>query len=226
MNMDLMVMEYKRTKDQGTLRQIINEFAPLIGKTVNMFDNAPIGNDVIETRAKILLMEAIASYEPSKGHFASHAQNYMKGMNRIVNNSSIMYIPESRTGKLTAFQETYDDFWSDHNRGPTHEEMADKMSIPESEVKMLSQETNRRLLYGADIEGSIINQLDDEGSLLEFVYNRLDDDNAKKVLEMKMGLHGISTAKTNGEIAARLNMSESNVRKISDKIIEAIRRYE
>jgi len=226
MNIDDKVLQYQRTKDPGILKGILDEFNPLVKSTANKFKNVTMPGGIIEANGRILLTDAVKTFDKRKGHFASHAKNYMKGMDRIVNDTSILYIPQSRTSKLVAYEDAHQNFEDTHHRSPTHAEMADIMSLNVAEVKRLSQETGRRLLYGKEIDATIVNSVTDDTTLLEFIYNRLDDEKLKQLLKYKFGLHGSKAIDKNVEIAIMMNVSESYIRKMNDKLIGIIREYE
>jgi len=224
-NMDDKVLKYQRTKDQALLKEILDEFTPLVKSTANRFSRVVMPSGIIEANGRILVADAVNTFDKSKGHFASHAKNYMKGTERFVNDASIMYVPQHRIGKLTVYEDVYMEFENKHHRPPTREEMADKMSLSVAEVKRLSQETGRRLIYGVEVDALVASSLTNNDTLLEFIYNKLQDPKLKELFKYKFGLHGSEEISKNVDIAILMGVSESYIRKMNEKLIGIVKEY-
>jgi DNA-directed RNA polymerase specialized sigma subunit len=221
---DNLIINYKKTKDKKILSEILQKYKPLIGSTANRYSTSMIPRHILEGEAKLLLAQAIETFDPHSGHFASHVANYMKGMNRVVNNASPLYIPQDRASKYSLFNNTRDDLERQLKRPPTHDEMADQLKWSTGDVNRMVIETGKTLIVGDEIQDSLKDSFLNKGNLLEFVYNKLNQ-NEKLVLEHSFGLHGKMELSTNADIATKIGVSQTMVRKMKDKIIKAIEEY-
>lgn len=225
MTAEEMALKYQKNNDKDALSSLFNQYDPLIRSTVNAFSGSTVPRDLLIPEAKIMVASAAKSFNPNKGNITTHIQNHLKGMQRIVNNASTLYIPEARTSLISAFKSEYDDLFKKLKRNPTNAELADSLSLPLKEVGRLAQETMKTIIpQDEDIVGHIAPHIIDDDHLLEFVYNRCSDIE-KKVMGRVYGMHGKRKMKTNVAIGDDVGLSESGVRNVKDRIAEKIEEY-
>jgi len=217
--------KYQKYGDAAALQEIISNFDPLIKQRVSVYGQT-IPAYLLEPEAKILLLKAVKSYDESKGTLSSHINNYMQGLSRVVNNASPVYVPQARVNMLKSFEDEQEEMTNILHRPPTYKEMSDKMSLSVNDIIRLGQETKRTLITGEELPEYINHNAINGDSLLEFVYNKLSDPGEKKLLEMIYGMHGVASVRSNNLMAAELNVSETTIRNMKDKLIEAIKEYE
>jgi DNA-directed RNA polymerase specialized sigma subunit len=226
MNNEELLASYRVNHDKDALHKLIKNYNPLIRKNALKF-SANIPQEVLELEGKIIVKRAIDSYNPALGSLSGHIDQNLKGLHRIANSYSPVYIPETRVNIIGAYKDEIDILENTLKRPPTYAEIADKMSIPVSEIKKLSQEVGRSLIA----EGDMPDYIEGMGGinankLLEFVYNKTTDPKERKVIEMTYGLNNTPIAKNNKVIALQLGVSETTVRNLKDNIINNIKRYE
>ena len=226
MSNEELALHYQKEHDDKSIQEIYHNFQPLIISTTKAYGGGILSSEILEPEAKILITQAVNTFQPQKGSLSGHIKNYMKGINRIVNVASPIYIPEARASKMRMFTEERNILTKKLKRDPTYEEMADRLSLNINEIKRFSQESGKTLMSGGEIQETAIDHIINDKYFLEFVYNHLGDPNEKKVLEMVYGLHGTKTLKTNIAMAQKLGLSESGVRKIKDRIIKVVKEYE
>lgn len=225
MTAEEMALKYQKNGDHGVLSSLFKQYDPLIRSTVNSYAGSTVPRSLLVPEAKIMVASAAKSFDPNKGNITSHIQNHLKGMQRIVNQTSTLYIPEARTSLISAFRSEYDDLSKKLKRPPTNKELADSLSIPLKDVEKLNQEAMKTVIHqDEDIVGHISPHIIDDDHLLEFVYNRCSDIE-KKVMGHVYGLHGKRKMKTNVAIGDEVGLSESGVRNVKDRIAEKIEEY-
>ncbi len=220
-----MAMKFQKDGDQDALRELFHQYEPLIKSTINSFAGSTVPKELLIPEAKIMVMKAAKSFDPNKGNITTHIQNNLKGMHRVVNSASTLYIPESRTNLITPFISEFEDLSKTLKRYPTDAEMADALSLPLAEIKKLSQETSKKIIsQGEDIVPQVVHHIIDDDHLLEFVYNQ-SKGNEQKVMEYVYGMHGKGAMKTNKAIGDAIGLSEAGVRGVKDRIAEKIKEY-
>jgi len=221
---DEIISKYKENRDKKILADVLKEYNPLVESTVTRYSTSGIPAPILKGEAQLLLVDAMDTYNEGNGHFATHASNYLKGMNRMVNNASPIYMPQERANKVKLFLDTQEKMEKKLRRPPTKYELADELKWNATEVERMSQETKRRLLVGGEIEGELKNAFFDKDATIEFVRNRLSE-KEQTVLDYTFGIHGKRELPTNARIAQEMGISQTMVRKIKDKIIKNIREY-
>lgn len=205
--------------------QLNKQYSPLIEKTVSQYKNTGIPEGILRMKSKMLLKQAINTYEPSKGNFTVHLQNNLMGMNRYVNNASTIYIPEIRANRYKKYTSAVDDLSLKLDRTPTLDEISDHLHMPREEIERMSQETGKKLLVGDDYETDVGHRFFDHQALLDFVHKKTDDPMEKEILEHTFGLNGKPMIDNNMELAKKYGVSEGTIRNKKEKLIERIGLY-
>ncbi len=206
---------------------VLKKYQPLINSTVNRFSGSTIPKNLLRLQAEILVGEALNTFDPQKGPLANHVSNYMKSMNRFVNEASPIYIPEERSQKFGKFTSEVATFEEKVGRKPTYEEMADRLKMGIGDIKRLSEETGRKLTSDISFADNITMAFDptfNEKNFLDMVYNKLENSDEKKILALTYGIHGYPRLSTNEQIAQRVGVSESTIRRKKDNIITVMRK--
>jgi len=185
-------------------RDILKQYKPLIDSTVRAYSgNVPA--NLVQLEAEIIARNAIRSYDPNRASLGTHLKTQLKQMNRIINDASPIYIPESRASKYNKYLTIRENKERSLGREPTISEMADAMHMNVNDIKMS---------YDPGF-----NELD----VLERLHKNISDQKSKEILEHVFGIHNKPVLKTNRELAKVTNLSESGVRKKKDKIIAELK---
>jgi DNA-directed RNA polymerase specialized sigma subunit len=206
-------------------RDILKQYKPLIDSTVRAYSgNVPA--NLVQLEAEIIARNAIRSYDPNRASLGTHLKTQLKQMNRIINDASPIYIPESRASKYNKYLTIRENKERSLGREPTISEMADAMHMNVNDIKMLSKETNTKLITDENIPNAYHMSYDpgfNELDVLERLHKNISDQKSKEILEHVFGIHNKPVLKTNRELAKVTNLSESGVRKKKDKIIAELK---
>lgn len=207
--------------------EVFKQYRPLIDSTVSAYSgNVPA--DLVRLEAEIIVAKAIGSFDPTKGTMGTHLKTHLKQMNRVINEASPIYIPESRAFKYNKFLTVREELEKSLKRPPTHNEMAQSMQMDIRDIKRLSVETNKKLITDSSIPDAYSIGYDpsfNKDRALEQIYSNLTDPNSRKILEHTFGMHGKPILPTNKALAGATHLSESGVRKKKDQIITLIRDF-
>lgn len=208
---------------------VLEQYRPAIEASVHAYANSGIPIPLLRNQAEMLVVNAEKTWEPPKGPLSNYIKVNLKGMNRIVNDASTIYIPEARSVKYNKFLTIRDEMERQLKRPPTSGEIADKMKMSIGDINRLAQETKRKLVTNLEIGDTFGIEYDPSfkaSSLLEFVYNKLDNSNERLILEYLFGLHGKPILATNKLLADKLDISQTSVRNFKDNIIKIIKEYQ
>jgi RNA polymerase sigma factor FliA len=113
------------------------------------------------------LMRAIDNFDLSRGFkFETYATPVIRGA--VYNGlRTLDWVPERTRGKARAVQRTTDDFFKEHGRVPTHEELADEMKMSASEVYDLI--ANLGCIYILSLDQPLLTTDDEDSSMMSVV---------------------------------------------------------
>jgi len=221
-------------RDKTALPKLITSMAPVVQFNVNKFRGAPLPRMAMESEARRLLVNAFDTYNPNKGAaLATHATNHLKHLQRFVlQYQNVGKIPEHRGIVISRYQNIKDNLEQDLNRPPTTLELADALSWSPAEVERMETELRQDLTIGTGREDSSsffdasFNKKDGSHELVEFIYYSPSTNGVKKkLMEYSLGIGGTPRLSTN-EIALKLKMPESQVRKLNGELAQEVRDYE
>jgi DNA-directed RNA polymerase specialized sigma subunit len=164
----------------------------------------------IMSRARLMALDGLRSYDPAKGKLQSHLYNHLQGLKRFSRQQTTgVHIPEraliDRYGMDSAFQELTAEF----GREPSDAEVSDRTGFSRRRLKKL-RSYNPAVAEGTmeGLDGGfggvrLPGERDD--MTLEIVYDELDPYH-QRVMEMAMG-YGGHEALPNHEIARRMGRS-------------------
>ena len=76
--------QWHRTRSQMDMEALLNQLQPVISGQVSRWAGT-LSRPLLETRAKVLAVEAIRSYNPSRGTaLATHVTNRLRKLSRLV----------------------------------------------------------------------------------------------------------------------------------------------
>jgi DNA-directed RNA polymerase specialized sigma subunit len=175
-------------------------------------------NPMITSRARGLALQAIKTYDPSKARLGTHIVNSLQGLKRISRKqTNILSIPERVSIDQANIANVHTNLSDTLGREPTLDEVADSSGLSKKRlayIKKFSSGTASGTFLntvGPEMEGFMpaVEQEDDGGNWIEFVYSDMDDVN-KKIMEWTLGLHGSPTY-SNIEISRRLRITPGAV---------------
>lgn len=129
------INKYKTNQDQQALAEIIKELNPIIERGIQIFGG---GNQALIGQAKILVKNAIDSYDPSKGDLKTHVLLHLQRLRRL-NPQTDNIISVSEGMKMLAIQlaEAEKELTDKLGRPPSDQELADYMKISLAKLKKI-----------------------------------------------------------------------------------------
>ena len=220
--------KWKQTGDNNIKLELINSLSPIIYQQVHKFKGSGLPETALRLETKRIISDALETYDPTKSQLNTHVINYGKKLSRFVQNyQNVGKIPEPRLRMVGLYNTVYDNINADKGREPTVPELADAMSVPSIEIERLQTELRSDLGMpdvGAGVEEDSfldLTQFTDlkfhERQIIEFVYYDSDPID-KKVIEYIFGLGGVIPLKSDKEIAFKLNLTPSALKRRKTKL--------
>lgn len=198
--------------DRQAASVLLQELSPTIDQALHMFAN---DDPSYKTQARILSLNAVKSYDPSKKtQLSSHVFNHLQRLQRLAaQRGNLVHIPENAALQRRAIEKAREEYEIEHGEEPTVAELADQMGISIKKI-------NRLLSFGGTTSESATQ--DEHGDSLaassmqraldlydRYIYDELDRID-KKIYEWSTGFGGTKQIHR-AEMAKRLGISESAV---------------
>jgi RNA polymerase sigma factor FliA len=162
----------KIKKDESAREEIIEHYLPFVRQIAALVMRklcSGIELDDLVSDGIFGLMRAVENFDLSRGFkFETYATPVIRGA--IYNGlRSMDWVPERTRGKARNIQKTSDDFFKEHGRAPSHEELADEMKMTSDEVYDLI--TNLGCIYILSLDQPVHSSDDDDISMMKMVEN-------------------------------------------------------
>jgi DNA-directed RNA polymerase specialized sigma subunit len=219
--------EWKKTKKPEVATKLLNKLNNIIQTAIISYAG---GSDPYTLgQAKILTLEALENYDPSKSKLKTHLLTRLQRLRRnIGQNTTIVRLPEKLTLEALQVQKFIDEFTDKFGREPSDVEISDAlgMSIKRlNKVRKISYSMPESKLQTINEEGKTENFLPgirpkSNQHVIDFVYQSLSPID-QYILEHTMGLNGKKII-AKSEIAKKLKVSpgaiSQRLRSIQEKI--------
>lgn len=181
------------------------------------------GDKAYKTKARVLALEAVNSYDPTKGaSLSTHVFNNLQRLQRIgAQRSSIIRMPENAALQRRAVERARQNLELENGEEPTVEEIADEVGLDIKRVnKLLSTPATASESQFTGESGDLLSSKQDRALDLydRFIYEELDR-NDKKIYEWSTGYGGAKKL-SRGEMARKLGISEAAVSMRASKIAQ------
>lgn len=224
--------EYKRTKDQKVLEEIIIRNSDLVYYWARKFSNYDEPMEDLVQEGYLGLIKAIENYDSEKGEFSTYASIFIKGeiSHYLRDKVSKIKIPKSVKKLIFEMDKYIYEFFENEERFPKVEEIAKKMNLKEEGVLELLRA--RDILYSfwegekeLDIDLSKLKserllsfQLPIEDKItLEQAINSLPE------IQKKIIYYIFYYDLTQSEIAKNLKISQGQVSKLLKKALKKLK---
>lgn len=208
------------------LRPLLKSFAPLIKMKTNVYKGKVklIPDSAIEAEFQLRFVDALRSYDPSKGSLGTYVYRYLDKAKRfIVENQNIGRIPENRVYKIKKYTTARDELAEDMGTEPTVAQVAKKLKWSNAEAERMDSELRGDLVsQGFEEDPYSITPSKSEEVLRLFKYELEGDD--KAVYEYLTG-YGKPHITSTGEIAKRLKLEDYQVSRIKQGLQKRLKRY-
>ena len=229
----LSLIEKAKINDEFAKEKLIDENSPLIKSVVKRFLNKGIEYDDLYQLGSLGFLKAINNFDKSFGvKFSTYAVPMIAGeIKRYMRDTGVMKI--SRSVKTLSFKiNKYVDVYSAQNdRSPTIDEIAEVMNVDPQDV-VVAMESSRQIvslnLDVSDGDGkqmSLEEKVSDENPFDNVVDNMVLYDAISKLSERekKIVMLRYFRDKTQKEVASVLGVSQVQISRLENKIIEKIR---
>ncbi len=178
-------------------------------------------NPLLLSRARLMTLDGLKSYDPTRGRLQTHLYNHLRGLKRVNRQqTTILKVPERVSLDRYQLDQATEGLSHTLGREPTDEELANhtgfsprRMAKVRSYRPGVAEGTMERATEGTGALGGVAPQ----GSLWhEMVYDELDPYH-KKVMELTLGLHGRRPL-PNQVIASRLQKSPGAISQAKARI--------
>ncbi len=226
---ELELWQQYKEGDKPALGQLLRSMRPLIQSNLNKFDGVPIPKSALEVEARKLTINALDTYDPSKGAaMNTHVVNHLKHLQRyVLKYQNVGKIPEHRGIMIGRYNSVKSSLETELNREPSTMEMAEALGWSLQEAERMESELRQDLSLntGKDDTSSFFDKdmysTDKTKEAIMFLYYSTDP-TTQKIMELSYGIGGYPIVYNVDEIAQRTGLATSKVRKIRQEIAEKI----
>ncbi len=207
------------------LKPLLKSFKPMIKSKANIFANkVRIPPSAIEMTFQIEFVNALKSYDPSKGSLGTYVYRYLdKGRRWITENQNVGRIPENRVYKIKKYQDMVEELKENLGRHPSQEELSKELGWSVAEVDRMDSELRSDLMsQGFEEDPYSITPSKTEEVLKLFKYELSGQQ--REVYEYLTG-YGKPRVASTGEIADKMDLKDYQVSRIKGQIEGKLRRY-
>jgi len=208
------------------LQPLLRSFRPMIRSKVNVYKGRVkmIPDSAIETEFQLRFVDALKSYDPSKGSLGTYVYRYLDKAKRfIVENQNIGRIPENRIYKIKQYTTAKDELAEELGREPDVKEVAEKLGWKMAEAERMDSELRSDFMtQGFEDDPFSLTPSKSEEVLRLFKYELTD--NEREVYEYLTG-YGKPHITSTGEIAKRMKMPDYQVSRLKSVIQKKLKRY-
>ena len=223
-------LELWRTWKEGGMRQqdlrpLIRSFRPMIKSKANVYaKKVRIPPSAIDMTFQIEFVNALKSYDPSKGSLGTYVYRYLdKGKRWIAENQNVGRIPENRVYKIRKYQDAVEELKEELGRPPEAKELSNRLGWSLPEIDRMDSELRSDLVtQGFEEDPFSVTPSKSEEVLKLFKYELSGEQ--KEVYAYLTGYGKPKVTSTN-EIAKRMKMKDYQVSRIKDQIYKKLRRY-
>lgn len=215
--------EWKKRPTPDSLSHVVGAFDGLANSAIS--GNKSVNQSLLKSKARLLTVDAIKSYDPSQGtKLSTHVYNHLRPLNRSAKDMTEI-APMSRyygeeaakmIGMIKGFTEQ-------NGREPDDMEIRDSLGISNRRLEKLNKIVKYEVPE-SQLVGDVEQEDDEDSSRLnlwtDYVYNDLGSTD-RKILDMKLGRNG-HPVHSNDQIATKLNLSPVDISNRSGKIAKSI----
>lgn len=217
---------WKTEPSPENTQHLVKALDPVLNSAIKSYAGSSIGSPTIKGKAKLIAINALKSYDPTRAKLRTHMMSQLQGLRRAsAKETQILSIPEQVAIELGKVNEATNFLTDRLGRPPSDAELADHTGLS---LKRLHYIRGVRPTYA---EGTIANVRGDEGQSLyapqvdqpdsykaweEFVYHDLEPID-QLIMEHSLGLHN-KPVLSNQDIAKKLKVSPGAISQRKAKI--------
>lgn len=223
-----MYTQWQGNKTPETNTALLKTIQPVIDTAVMSYagQNA---SPTIHSRARLMALKALDTYDPNKGNVRTHLLSQLQSLRRLsAQSQNIISIPEQVGLDYSKLNDSETELRDQLGRDPTDDELADHTGLSKKRIQkirafnqpvsegMTTREVTDEESYGGDVASTIPNSHRAADAWFNFVYDDLSPID-KLIADMTLGRNGRRRASTQ-EIARRLNITPGAVSQRAAKI--------
>jgi DNA-directed RNA polymerase specialized sigma subunit len=226
---DTAYTQWQKTKTPESNTAILKTLQPVIDTAVMSYAGQS-ASPTIKSRAKIMALKALDSYDPQRGNVRTHLLSQLQSLRRATAQAqNIINIPEQVSLDFSRLNESENELRDQLGRDPSDDELADSTGLSVRRIRkirafnqpvsegMTTREVAGDEAYGGDVASAVPgsgNRAAD--AWFDFVYGDLSPVD-QLIADMTLGRHGRRRASTQ-DIARRLNITPGAVSQRAAKI--------
>lgn len=210
----------------ATLQPLLKSFRPMINSRVAIYKGKlkMVPDSAIEAEFNLRFVDALKSYDPSKGSLGTYVYRYLDKAKRfIVESQNIGRIPENRAYKIKLYTTTRDEMAETLNRTPTEKELAERLGWDQAEIARMDSELRNDLVaQGFEEDPYSFTPSKVEETLRLFKYELAGEE--REVYEYLTGM-GRPQVVSTGDIAKKMGIPDYKVSRVKQTIQNKLKRY-
>ena len=218
---ELVWQKWQRDKTKANMGALLDTFRPMIQKEVTRH-SGQLPQSYLDFEAKKLVYGAFETFDPSIAKLSTHVAHKLRGLGRVnYTYRNAIRMPEERQRKYSMFTQAKDTLRERFGRDPSGQELSEELLWAPDEVGRMEGDVHRET---SDVPGVELllpdNFLPRSKVVVDYLYHDMSPEE-KIVFEGITGYNGHPILGHKG-LAQKLNMSESQVRRRRDKLVEKL----
>lgn len=206
--------------DTTVIKPLLNALKSTMEQGIKAFAG---GDPVYKTQAKLLALNAVKTYDPTKGSsLNTHVYNHLKRLTRIsAERDNLTHVPENISLERKQLEKNINILTDDLGREPTVEEISSYTGLSDKKITKLRSFGNYSTdsaTSGVDGDSMVAAPQHAENLYRKYIYNELTPTD-KKIYEWCTG-YGGAQIKSRAAIAKDLNISQAAVSMRANKIAQ------
>lgn len=222
-----LVRQWQADRTPDAAATMLKSLRPVFDRALRQFVPGSI-SPTLRAQAKHIALQVLPDYDPERANPESFLRPHLQRLQRIaVQENNIISVPERVLMERQALAQAANNLEDEFGVPPTTQQLADHLGIPIKRIKYIRQahlphSESQSIRVGDDGEPyePAVEQPQTHAAA-EFVYDSLDDDRDKFILERSLGLHGLTAANLTS-IANQLHITPSAVGQRAQKIQQQI----
>jgi len=212
--------QWKKKPSDAHAMALLHQVNPMIQKEVNRWAGT-LARPAIELEAKRLAMEAMSTYQPTRGAaVGTHMMNRLRKLSRLpYTHQNAARMPEYQTLKFHTHNLAKAALEDKLGRSPTIDELSSELSWPKPYLADF-QKSLRQESIESGTPAPIFDIDNGASGTIDFVYNDLNTQQ-KKLFQYSTGYGGAKIL-TNPQIMKKLKMTQGQLSYLKRKLIDHV----
>ena len=220
---------WQKWKDGGMqhedLKPLLKSFRPMVKSKANIYaKKVRIPPSAIDMTFQIEFVNALRSYDPSKGALGTYVYRYLdKGRRWITENQNVGRIPENRVYEIRRYQDAVEELKEELGEPPNQKQIAKKLGWPLKEVDRMDSELRNDLVsQGFEEDPFSVTPSKTEETLRLFKYELSGEQ--KEVYAYLTG-YGKPKITSTSEIAKKMGKKDYQISRVKNQIYLKLKKH-